>query len=235
MTERRALSVEAAYDRWAGSYDGYDNPMVFMARHALAREDFTGVDRAIEFGCGTGRNLILMQQAGVAQVIGLDLSFEMLRRVPAHLEAPVLLLRHDTSRPAPIRDQAADRVLFCLTLEHAADLRPAFAEAARILKPGGQVILFEIHPFFAFQGGKAHFKDAGEEIGMPTYAHMFSDYVTAAARAGLHLARSQEWRPIDLIHAGIPETDLPRKVLKRGVHMPLGISMAFKQDAASGL
>ena len=83
MADRIDLSVEAAYDRWAKAYDGYDNPMVFMAKHALTQEDFTGLDCAVEFGCGTGRNLALLDRAGVGRVIGLDLSMEMLRQIPS--------------------------------------------------------------------------------------------------------------------------------------------------------
>lgn len=227
MSDSIHLTVEAAYNRWAAGYDDYENPMVYVARHVLSGLDVRTDQAVVEFGCGTGRNLALLSDAGVPCVLGLDFSLEMLRRVPVE-HSGISLIRHDTAGPAPLRDACADMILFCLTLEHMEDLEQPFAEAARVLKPTGRIVLFEIHPFFAFQGGKAHFKDGAATVSMPTYPHLFSDYVDAARSAGLYLDESREWRPKDLISENQPLEALPPKVVKRGLDMPLGLSLTFR-------
>ena len=57
MKSGQHLGVEAAYDAWAASYDGYDNPMIYAARTALAPilSQVAG-QVCLEFGCGTGAN-----------------------------------------------------------------------------------------------------------------------------------------------------------------------------------
>ena len=214
--EPAVLTVEAAYDRWAATYDGYDNPMVFAATQAMAAlEGVAGAD-VVEFGCGTGRNLQLMADRGAASLTGLDLSDGMLARARARNPA-FRLLRHDMREAAPVADASADLAVFCLTLEHVEDIARPVAEAARVLRPGGRLVAVEIHPFLAMSGIAAHFKDAAGEVRMPAFAHRFSDYVSAFVGAGLVITSCREWRPRDF--AG----PVPEKALKRGPDMPLAI------------
>ncbi len=73
------LDVAAAYDVWAKSYDGYDNPMVFAAGHALSQAPLSLAQKTLlEFGCGTGRNLAALSARGASKLIGFDFSSAML-------------------------------------------------------------------------------------------------------------------------------------------------------------
>ncbi len=145
--------MDAAYDRWAAFYDSYDNPMVFMASQAIDASigDLAGVRAAFEFGCGTGRNLELLRLRGVASLSGCDLSVGMLdvarQRCPG-----VHLFLHDMTWPLPSETAPVDLALFCLTLEHVADLTAPLAQARRIVCPGGRIAIFEIHPFTSALG-----------------------------------------------------------------------------------
>ena len=212
------LSVEAAYDRWAGLYDDYDNPMLFVAGHAVASlAPLAAGGSVFEFGCGTGRNLALLKHLGAERLSGCDLSKGMLtqarRRDPAFT-----LIRHDMEQPLPAAAATgADLVLFCLALEHVGDLRPPLAQARRLLRPGGRVAIVEIHPSLAIGGVAAHFVAEGMEVRMPVAAHGFDEYRDAFAETGLVPLQCRDWCPRDL------PPPLPFKVSRRGPDIPLAV------------
>ncbi len=216
------LSVPEAYDRWAASYDAYDNPMVFMATQALPASLAAVAHgaRVFEFGCGTGRNLAALAALGAREVEGCDFSGGMLQQSAAGHRT----FRHDMTHPLTHPVTPADLVLFCLTLEHVETLDVPLASASRILAPGGRVAIFEIHPFLSLGGTAAHFVEAdGTEIRMPTYPHTFSTFLNAFARAGLGVESCREWRPCDLA------APAPAKVLKRGGEFPLLVEFILKK------
>ena len=216
------LGVEAAYDRWSAIYDAYDNPMVETAGHALsALRPFWQGRRVFEFGCGTGRNLAAMAAGGAARIGGCDLSEGMLARARDRLGATAALRRHDLGAPLGESPGAWDAGLFCLVLEHVADPVPVLADAARLVGPGGHVLVIEIHPFLAEGGTAAHFRDDGGLVEMPTFAHRFDGLLNAFSSAGLVLAHCREWRARD-----VPEPRSP-KVGKRGPDHPIAVAFAL--------
>ena len=210
-TDTVQLSVADAYDRWARLYDNYDNPMLFAAGRAVATltESIWGA-AVLEFGCGTGRNLALLKAAGAGQLVGLDMSEGMLREAERR-DLGLQLHQQDMAAPAPTPDSAFDLVLFCLTLEHVADMAIPLKEARRVLRTGGRICVIEIHPFLALEGVSANFEDEGTTVRMPTVTHTFADYVSAANQAGLVIETCRGWRARDL------GTDAPAKVRKRGL------------------
>lgn len=223
--ETQFLAVEAAYDRWSGFYDRYDNPLVFVADAALrcAIPDASGRS-IVEFGCGTGRNLAYLRSRGASHVVGLDLSAGMLERAKARHVADDLLI-HDMSIGEAPAVPACDLALFVLSLEHFASLTGPLRQALGLLRPGGEIIVIEIHPYLSFRGAKAHFVDGNKQVEMPAYAHQFADYLTAFSKLGLVICRCREWRPSDISGA------LPAKVLKRGVDMPMVVAYHLKPTA----
>jgi malonyl-CoA O-methyltransferase len=209
------LDVASAYDRWSTFYDAYDNPMVFMARAALraAMPDAAG-RTIVEYGCGTGRNLVELRARGAKRLIGLDFSEGMLARARATGAADQLLF-HDMTMESSVGAESCDHAVFSLSLEHVGDLVAPLGDAARVVRQGGGITVVEIHPFMSLGGAEAHFRDGSEEIRMPTFAHQFADYLGAFREAGLSLVECREWRPMDV------SGDLPPKVLKRGARMPM--------------
>lgn len=224
MSDNRTihLSVEAAYDRWAGFYDGYDNPMVFVAGHAVGSLAPMVVDRDVfEFGCGTGRNLAVLKSVGAVGLGGCDLSEGMLEQ--ARQRDPAFrLMRHDMTTPLAQPDGSTDLALFCLSLEHVGDLTAPLGEARRILRQDGRIAIVEIHPFLAIGGVAAHFEADGTEVRMPTFAHRFGDYLNTFAALGLAVENCREWCPRDLA------APVPPKVLKRGMDVPLAVQFILQ-------
>jgi malonyl-CoA O-methyltransferase len=212
------LSVAAAYDHWSRHYDGYDNPLVFAADQIVRGFADARDKDVVEFGCGTGRNLAALKALGACGVTGLDLSDGMLAKARER-DAGFRLLHYDMTQPVPLPDASADLVLFCLALEHVADLGHAFKESARLLRPAGRVAVIEIHPFLSQGGTAAHFRDEAGEVRMPTFPHRFSDYLNAFSTAALRVDTCREWRPRDFAAP-------PAKALKRGPDFPLVVEFS---------
>ena len=106
---------------------------------ALAQDD-----RVLDLGCGWGRHLTLLRDAG-HDVTGLDLSLHLLRQVPA--PRPPLVAAD--MRAVPFADASFDVVLNLATslglfLEDD-DALAALREIRRVLKPGGRFLLEGMH------------------------------------------------------------------------------------------
>jgi ubiquinone/menaquinone biosynthesis C-methylase UbiE len=187
--------VADLYDRWSGSYDEDTNRTRDLAGSVLRRLSgvFHGRD-VLELGCGTGLNTEWL--AGAARrVVGIDFSEGMLRQAERRVDATnASFLRHDLGAALPFEGGSWDVVVFALVLEHMASVAGAIGEAARVLRPGGALVLCEYHPCRQLAGGQARFRPdaAADEVRIPAYVHLVSDYVDAALAAGLRLSRMEE-------------------------------------------
>ena len=187
--------VQKAYDRWAATYDSQENPTRDLAGKVLRSFEalFADLRVVVECGCGTGRNTPwLADRAG--KVIGLDFSEHMLAiaRSAVH-SSRVEFFQQDLRDPWPVDGAAADLVFFNLVLEHIEDLAPVFAEARRVLAPGGHVLLTEYHPDRVRRGGTAIIRTEAEEVAIPNFFHSLERFREAAGVEGLSLLESREW------------------------------------------
>ena len=188
--------VATAYDRWSATYDSdvnatRDLDAVVLRRSALNLEG----KRVVELGCGTGKNTGWIANAA-AGVTALDFSAGMLSHARQRVSAShVRFVYHDLRNPWPLEDQSADVIIGNLVLEHVGALAPIFAEAARVLTPGGQLYLCELHPYRQLRGGQAHFADAatGQVVALAAYLHSTSEYVNTGIAAGFTLDALGEW------------------------------------------
>ena len=116
--------------------------------YTLEGVDLAGVRVAVDLGCGAGLDARLLagKLAGDAVVIALDLAPAMLDRVreaaPGNAN-PTLALAGDMER-LPLDDAIADLVVANASFNLTVDKPAAFAEAARILRPGGRLIAREL-------------------------------------------------------------------------------------------
>ncbi len=189
------MTIDAAYTRWAASYDTDPNATRDLDQSASA--DVLGPLRfafALEAGCGTGKNTPLL--ASISQsVLALDFSPGMLVKARERVRDPhVRFQQADLLQPWPCADAAADLISCNLVLEHIETMDGFFREAARCLKPGGRFFVSELHPNRQYLGSQARFVDgAGETTRIQAYVHHVSDFTRAALGVGFQLERLDEW------------------------------------------
>lgn len=106
------------------------------------------VGTLVDLGTGTGRILELVgPQAETG--IGIDLSPEMLGFARAHLEQNGIehcSVRQGDLYDLPLQDETADLVTLHQVLHYLDDPAAAVAEAARVLKPGGRLLIADFAP-----------------------------------------------------------------------------------------
>lgn len=102
--------------------------------------DVTGPAVIIDLGCGDGSALAIAAEHNPAhRFAGIDWSGDALRQAQA---AGLTVMRASVSGGSlPVADGAADVVIMSELIEHLVDPDGAVAEARRILRPGGSLLL----------------------------------------------------------------------------------------------
>lgn len=119
---------------------------------SLKRAGLSPGMRVLDVAMGTGavaRNAArLVGSSG--QVFGIDPSTGMIREAQKVFHGPVT---RGIATDLPFRDNEFDFLTMGIALRHVADLREAFSEYFRVIKPGGKVWILEAH---VFQSGIGH-------------------------------------------------------------------------------
>jgi len=141
------------YDEIAEWYDGWLGPDKARDDFLRAVEELMGEVaglRVLDLACGQGRVARRLADLG-ARVTGVDLSTKLLEIARWHeAEAPRWIdYRHgDAHTLKGVTDGAFDGVLCYMALMDIPDLDAALHSAARVLRPGGWLLLAIIHPCY---------------------------------------------------------------------------------------
>lgn len=114
------------------------------------RFDLRGAKNILDVGSGAGQIVrhLLKYADPDANISGLDISLEMLRRARGRLNGDrVRFLSADISR-LPFPSNTFDCVTCGYVLEHLPEARPGLAELARVLSPGGRMLLLTTEDSF---------------------------------------------------------------------------------------
>jgi ubiquinone/menaquinone biosynthesis C-methylase UbiE/DNA-binding transcriptional ArsR family regulator len=99
-----------------------------------------------DLGCGTGATTALLAPF-VQRVIAVDGSAEMLEAARSRLAgAPNVALHRGTLEDVPLPGAVADAAVLSLVLHHVADPPRVLREAARLLRPGGRLLVVDMTP-----------------------------------------------------------------------------------------
>lgn len=195
------LSAIDGYRRWAAQYEAADNPLIATEEPAL-RSVLASVPigRALDVCCGTGRVSRILRDLGHT-VIGIDQSIEMLQVARSQVsgvsfQQEELISQTDTGRDPTKSDY--DLITCALALTHAVDLTKAVAAIAARLRPGGRLVITDVHPFFTALDSQAFFRlDDGATSWVRNQHHRFSSYLQAFRAAGLAITDCLEIEPPD--------------------------------------
>jgi demethylmenaquinone methyltransferase / 2-methoxy-6-polyprenyl-1,4-benzoquinol methylase len=141
--------VRAMFDRIAGFYDVMNSVMTAGLHHRWRARaaDLAALqpgDSALDVACGTGDLAIeLARRVGPSgAVVGSDFSDEMLAR--ARAKAPALAWEWGNALELPYPTGRFDAATVGFGARNFSDLDRGLAEMARVVKPGGRVVVLEI-------------------------------------------------------------------------------------------
>ena len=177
------VSAREGYTLWADTWDTTRSPIVALEQRALLPWILRlRPRRAVDVGCGTGRWTTRLSALGV------DASPAMLAVAASKPGLRGRLAVADASA-LPIASRAADLVLCTLTLGHIRDQTSAMREFARILAPGGTLLLTDFHPAAAALGWRRTFRRDGQVYELENYTYTVEQL---RAAADLELAECAE-------------------------------------------
>ncbi len=122
-----------------------DPQMIDMRRRYFDWLDVEPGARVLEIGSGTGHVIAdLVQTTGAGCAVGLDPSPALINRAVSRFgDIENLSFVTGDGRSTGFADQEFDLVVFHTTLCHIPEPAKALREAFRLLKPGGQIVVFD--------------------------------------------------------------------------------------------
>lgn len=152
--------------------------------HELQRmlPDFTG-KRVLDIGCGFGWHSMYAAEHGAKQVLGIDLSVNMLEVAQEKNTSPAVEYQRVAMEDMSYPDNSFDIVLSSLALHYTPDFDRICSLISRFLSPGGSFVFSVEHPVFTAYGNQDWIYD---EQGRP--AHWPVDrYFTEGRRESVFL------------------------------------------------
>jgi len=147
----RAAAAERYFAYHAGQWDALRSLHVAESEVEAAIGRALGgapIGRLVDIGTGTGR-MIELFGPGAEAALGIDRSPEMLRLARAKLAEAGLTaveLRQGDMYSLPLASGSADTVIIHQVLHYAQNPAAAVAEAARLLGPGGRLLIVDFAP-----------------------------------------------------------------------------------------
>ncbi|GGQ27126.1 class I SAM-dependent methyltransferase [Streptosporangium pseudovulgare] len=155
--------MTARYDGQAEWYDGYIGPGAGANAAWIVDLLGPGGGLCLDIGCGTGLYLEAIRSTG-RTVVGLDRSADQLRLARGRDGAP--LLQGDATR-LPFAAGAFATVTALWVSTDVGDFAGLVREAARVLRPGGMLLFYGVHP--CFNGPHIEPRPDGAVVIHPTY------------------------------------------------------------------
>jgi cytosine/adenosine deaminase-related metal-dependent hydrolase/ubiquinone/menaquinone biosynthesis C-methylase UbiE len=192
LTEDTAASQAqpdaSVFSRWAQVYDARTNPLLLLeGRRAAPLLPPLRGGNVLDVGCGTGRWLTHLEALHPASLMGIDCSRIMLKQAREKVLSTTKL-EHGHSSALPGKDASYILVMASFLLSYVKDL-PAFAlECARIVQPGGWVLISDMHPVTATERGwKRSFRINGTTVDIAVHSRSLPDIIAIFERNGFEV------------------------------------------------
>jgi len=138
--------VQLLFRLWSLFYDNpvFQRPIYGRVHHQLIKKiKDIKADRILDAGCGTGELLLkLARHRPEAEIVGLDLSLEMLQvaRNKDYGITAVYFIEQSVYS-LPFREDSFDLITNTISSHWYKEFDRAFQEFARVLKPGGKLLM----------------------------------------------------------------------------------------------
>jgi SAM-dependent methyltransferase len=219
----------------------YDNPEFFAGYSALPRS-IHGLDgapewpalramlpelrgrRVVDLGCGFGWFCRFAREAGARQVLGIDVSENMLARAREMTSDRAIGYRRADLETLTLDDAAFDLVYSSLTLHYLEKLAALFGQIHRTLVAGGRFVFSIEHPIYTAPDRPAWRTEDNREVwavdryldegprttdwlakGVIKHHRTVATYLNLLIAAGFSILKMEEWGPTDDQVAAHPE------------------------------
>lgn len=182
-------NLRATYDIWSKSYDTVANPLIAveeMAVRSLLRT-IEGHD-VLDAAAGTGRYALYLASQG-KEVTAIDANENMLgeaRRKAQEQQLDIHFLLEDISAIS-CPDESFDLVICALALLHLEEITLPCQELVRVLCPGGNLIISDLHPYLQKHRGPDFYDEElvpGQALYFPNFHNHVDDYLMPLTSAG---------------------------------------------------
>ena len=150
--KEKARFVRAMFDRISPRYDLMNRLMtlgqdVHWRRLTVDKANLAPDARVLDIACGTGDLAKAALKKQPRQVVAADFSLQMLRQGQARFngESRIHFLGAD-GLSLPFRNNTFDAVLTGFSMRNVVDIDAFLREMARVVRPGGRVVILEITP-----------------------------------------------------------------------------------------
>jgi ubiquinone/menaquinone biosynthesis C-methylase UbiE len=185
--ETGPVTIAEGYAAWSGGYDE-PNDLIDAEQPVMRRIlDELPAGTALDAACGTGRHTAYLSSLGHA-VVGVDICPQMLEKARAKVSGADF--REGELHQLPVADQSVDLVVCALALTHVPDLGPVLAEFARVLRPGGHLVISDSRMKYRIVQALPH----GGYGYLPHYNRFTSEYLAAALPLGFQVRHCEELR-----------------------------------------
>jgi SAM-dependent methyltransferase len=218
MTDEEPPSIEDVYDRIAESYAAtywqenlHQSELEFPATTGLLKAVDLADRRVLDAGCGSGVYTDWLLDRG-ADVVATDVSEAMLEETEALVGDDAELHQADLRDPLSFaEDDSFDGVVCAQVLDHVEDLSVPIGEFARVLRPGGFIVLSVRHPVrnalayetWPYFETERQIEDWG--VDTPHYPRPMAGILNTLLEAGFRLESVTEPTPTDRFHERDPE------------------------------
>jgi cytosine/adenosine deaminase-related metal-dependent hydrolase/ubiquinone/menaquinone biosynthesis C-methylase UbiE len=194
--------IASLFDLWAEVYDVEPNPLLLLEERTLPAllPPIKGAD-VLDVGCGTGRWLTRLEALSPRSLTGSDPSPTMLERARAKLSATTALYQTD-GVPLCASGASRDLILASFVLSYIDDLQEFSRDCANTLRPGGTLLITDMHPHTAAEHNWTRsFAASNETIHLPAHTRPMSEIAATFASNGLIVS--------DLVEPSFGEPERP--------------------------
>jgi SAM-dependent methyltransferase len=197
----------AGYSQLRRSVEGLDAAPEWPTLRAMLPE--LAGKRVVDLGCGFGWFCRWAREAGAVQVLGLDMSANMLARAREMTRDAVITYRQTDLETLELSTAAFEIAYSALTLHYIERLGSLFAMVHHTLVPGGHFVFSAEHPLYT-EPGPDYLEEGPRTTdwlapGVVKQHRTIATYLNLLIAAGFTLRRVEEWGPTRAEIAAHPE------------------------------
>lgn len=193
VRQKKEIEPAEAYDLWSLTYDEQtDNPIVYLDG-IVFDEMLAGINIEnkiiVDIGCGTGRHWEKMLLKKPLELIGYEVSNEMLNKLTKKYPGARTYIANQNNLKE-LENESCDLIVSTLVIGYIENLPEAFKEWNRILKKDGEILITDFHPEALQKGANRSFRHKEQLFFIKNYVHPLTKIKT--------LSKKLNWEEINL-------------------------------------